>query len=111
MECVDVYKKTGVRLHYAHMSTGWQIHPLAPDELEEANVKTTLDMINADSKDELGITWDAIHQLTRSGFSTMPYLASLYAPWLRELGGLEGFGKWLKVKDFREEVKDAIRAG
>jgi N-acyl-D-amino-acid deacylase len=111
MECVDVNKKTGVRLHYAHMSTGWEIHPPAPDELEAANVKTTLDMISEDAKGELDITWDAIPQLTRSGFSTMPYLASLYSPWLRELGGLEEFGKWLKVNDFREEVKDAIRRG
>jgi N-acyl-D-aspartate/D-glutamate deacylase len=111
MECVDVHKKTGVRLHYAHMSTGWQIHPPAPDELEYHNVKTTLDMITKDAKTELDITWDAIPQLTRSGFSTMPYLASLYQPWLRELGGLEGFARWLKVKDFREEVKDAIRRG
>ncbi len=111
MECVDVHKRTGVRLHYAHMSTGWQIHPPAPDTLEEVNVKTTLDMITADSKSDLDITWDAIPQLTRSGFSTMPYLASLYAPWLRELGGLENFGKWLKVNDFREEVKEAIRKG
>ncbi len=111
MECVDVWKKTGVRLHYAHMSTGWQMHPPAPDELEYHNVKLTLDMITEDAKTELDITWDAIPQLTRSGFSTMPYLASLYSPWLRELGGLEGFGKWLKVKDFREEVKDAVRKG
>ena len=111
MECVDVWKKTGVRLHYAHMSTGWQMHPPAPDELEYHNVKTTLDMISEDAKTDLDVTWDAIPQLTRSGFSTMPYLASLYSPWLRELGGLEGFGKWLKVKDFREEVKDAVRRG
>jgi len=111
MECVDVYKKTGVRLHYAHMSTGWQIYPPAPEELEMANVKVTLDMITEASKGELDITWDAIPQITRSGFATMPYLASLYSPWLRELGGLEEFGKWLKVKDFREEVKDAIRMG
>jgi len=111
MECVDVWKKTGVRLHYAHMSTGWQMHPPAPDELEHHNVKLTLDMISEDAKTDLDITWDAIPQLTRSGFSTMPYLASLYSPWLRELGGLEGFGKWLKVKDFREEVKDAVRRG
>jgi len=111
MECVDVWKKTGVRLHYAHMSTGWQMHPPAPDELEHHNVKLTLDMITKDAKTDLDITWDAIPQLTRSGFSTMPYLASLYSPWLRELGGLEGFGKWLKVKDFREEVKDAVRRG
>ncbi len=111
MECVDVHKETGVRLHYAHMSTGWQIHPPPPDELEEANVSVTLDMITEDSESELDITWDAIPFMTRSGFSTMPYLASLYSPWLRELGGLDAFGKWLKVKDFREEVKDAIRQG
>jgi N-acyl-D-aspartate/D-glutamate deacylase len=111
MECVDVHKKTGVRLHFAHMSTGWQIYPTAPDELEAANVKATLDMITKDSKDNLDITWDAIPQMTRSGFATMPYLASLYSPWLRELGGLEEFGKWLKVEDFREEVKDAIKQG
>jgi N-acyl-D-aspartate/D-glutamate deacylase len=111
MECVDVYKKTGVRLHYAHLATGWQIYPTAPDELEEANLKVTIDMLTEASKEELDITWDAIPQMTRSGFSTMPYLSSLYAPWLRLLGGREEFSKWLKVESFREEVKDAIRKG
>jgi len=111
MECVDVYNRTGVRLHYAHLSTGWDIHPTAPDELEAANLKVTIDMITRDSKDELGITWDAIPQMTRSGFATMPYLCSLYEPWLRELGSREALAKWFKVEDFREEVKDAIRRG
>jgi N-acyl-D-amino-acid deacylase len=111
MECVDVYNRTGVRLHYAHLSTGWDIHPTAPDELEAANLKVTIDMILRDSKDELGITWDAIPQMTRSGFATMPYLCSLYEPWLRELGSREALAKWFKVEDFREEVKDAIRRG
>ncbi len=111
MECVDVYKKTGVRLHYAHLSTGWQIHPPAPDELEEANLRVTIDMITRESRGGLDITWDAIPQLTRGGFAVMPYLCSLLSPWLRELGGREAFGRWLKVKDFREEVKEAIRQG
>ena len=111
MECVDVHNRTGVRLHFAHLSTGWQIHPTAPNELEEANLRVTIDMITRDSKEPLDITWDAIPQLTRSGFATMPYLSSLYAPWLRELGSREAFSKWLKVEDFREEVKDAIRRG
>ncbi|MGD2200035.1 MAG: amidohydrolase family protein [Candidatus Bathyarchaeota archaeon] len=111
MECVDVQKKTGVRLHYAHMSTGWQIYPQPSEELEAANIKATLDMITHDSKEELDITWDAIPRMTRSGFAVMPYLCSLYSPWLRELGGREQFSKWLKVKDFREEVKEAIKQG
>lgn len=111
MECVDVWKKTGVRLHYAHLSTGWQIYPPAPDELEAANLKATIDMITEDSESEMDITWDAIPQLSRSGFAVMPYLCSLYEPWLRELGGREAFAKWLKVPEFRGEVKNAIREG
>ena len=111
MECVDVYKRTGVRLHFAHLSTGWEIHPTAPPELEEANLKATIDMITRDSKGELDVTWDAIPFLVRGGFSVMPYLCGLLAPWLRELGSREALGKWLEVPDFREEVYDAIKTG
>ena len=111
MECVDVYEKTGVRLHYAHLSTGWQIYPDAPPALEEANLKVTIDMILEKSKGDLDITWDAIPFLVRGGFSVMPYLCGLLAPWLRELGSREALAKWLAVPDFRQEVFDAIRAG
>jgi N-acyl-D-amino-acid deacylase len=111
MECVDVYKRTGVRLHFAHLSTGWEIHPTAPPELEEANLKATIDMITRESKGELDVTWDAIPFLVRGGFSVMPYLCGLLEPWLRELGSREALGKWLEVPDFREEVLDAIKAG
>ncbi len=111
MECVDVYKRTGVRLHFAHLSTGWEIHPTAPPELEEANLKATIDMITRDSEGELDVTWDAIPFLVRGGFSVMPYLCGLLEPWLRELGSREALGKWLEVPDFREEVLDAIKAG
>jgi N-acyl-D-aspartate/D-glutamate deacylase len=111
MECVDVYEKTGVRLHYAHLSTGWQIYPDAPPELEDANLRVTIDMITKKSKGELGITWDAIPFLVRGGYSVMPYLCSLLEPWLRELGSRDALGKWLDVPDFRKEVYEAIRAG
>ncbi len=111
MECVDVYRRTGVRLHFAHLSTGWDIHPTAPPELEEANLKATIDMITRDSKGELDVTWDAIPFLIRGGFSVMPYLCGLLEPWLRELGSREALGKWLAVPDFREEILDAIKAG
>ena len=111
LECVDVHEKTGVRLHYAHLSTGWDIHPNAPPELEEANLRITINKIMEHSKDDLDITWDAIPFLIRGGFNVMPYLCSLLEPWLRELGSREALGKWLDVPDFRAEVFDAIRTG
>lgn len=111
LECVDVYEKTGVRLHFAHLSTGWQIYPDAPPELEEANLRVTIYKILEKSKGDLDITWDAIPFLVRGGFSVMPYLCGLLEPWLRELGGREELGKWLDVPEFRDEVFEAIRDG
>jgi N-acyl-D-aspartate/D-glutamate deacylase len=111
MECVDVFERTGVRLHFAHLSTGWQIYPDAPQKLEEANLRMTIEMILEHSKGDLDITWDAIPFLVRGGFSVMPYLCSLLAPWLRELGSRKALGEWLAVPDFRQEVYEAIRSG
>lgn len=112
MECVDVYKKTGVRLHFAHLATGWDIYPTPPEELEEVNLKTTINMIMRESKGELDITWDAIPYLVRSTRrEEMPYLCSLLEPWLRELGGREALSRLLKVTEFRDEVKEAIQRG
>ena len=84
MECVDVHKKTGVRLHFAHLSAGWQIYPPAPDELNEANQKLTIDMITRESKGELDITWDAIPALVRGYGTMLPFLCSRFEPWLRD---------------------------
>jgi len=112
MESIDVHKKTGVRLHLAHLRAGWTIHPTPPEELEEANIKITLDMITREAKEELDITWDTIPNMVRGGFTWVgPYLASLLEPWLRVLDSREALGRWLKSKDFREEIKETIFSG
>jgi len=86
LECVEVHKKTGVRLHIAHLTIGWDIHPMPPPKnLETEIIRTTMDMIACESKDELDITWDVIPQAVPGSISVMPYLSSLYAPWLRQL--------------------------
>lgn len=110
MECVDVHNKTGVRLHFAHLLPGFDVYPVS-DEMEKYNLLTTINNITRDSKTELDITWNTILFTIRGGFSIMPYLCSLLEPWLRELGSREALGKWLKVKEFRDEVKEAIQTG
>jgi N-acyl-D-amino-acid deacylase len=114
MECVDVHKKTGVRLHFAHLNAGWDIYPKPPEELEAANIRVTIDMIMRESKGGLDITWNAIPFMVRGARTeggATPYLCSLLEPWLRELGNREALAKWLKVKEFRDEVKEAIQHG
>ena len=109
---IEVYKATGVPIHWAHLGTGWWTIPWnAPAELAEANLKVTIDILTREAKNPLDITWDAIPFMVRGGWNSSPYLASLFAPWCRELGSREAFGKWLRAKDFRDEVKEAIATG
>ena len=112
LESIEIHKETGVRLHLAHLRSGWTIIPTPPEELERANIKVTLDTIARESKNELDITWDTIPTMIRGGFTWIgPYLASLLEPWLRTLGSRENLSKWLKSKDFRAEIKDVIMSG
>ena len=112
-EIIDICRASKVKMNLAHLYTGWYIKPedSAPDIIEEANRKATLNLIDEAVKEGLDITFDAIPSLAVGGFENLRYLCALFAPWLRELGSPEELAKWLKVTDFRNEVKDAIKTG
>jgi N-acyl-D-amino-acid deacylase len=111
LECVSIYEKTGVRLHFAHLDPGWETYPKGTDEIDAAILKSTFDTLTSHRRGELDITWNAIQFNIRGNFSVLPYLCSNFGPFLRELGGRRQFGEWLKVKSFRDEVKEEIRNG
>ena len=111
-EVIDICRATGVRMNIAHLFTGWYIRPQGgPDILEEANRRATLTVIDEALKEGLNITFDHIPGLVQGGFSVLRYLCSLLSPWLRELGSREALAKWLKVRDFRDEIKEALSKG
>ena len=111
LEGIETSRVTGVPIHFAHITTGWYIDPSAPEELEAANIRTTLQLFGKAREEGLDVTYDAIPFFVKGGFSVLPYLCSLIGPWLREFGSREALGKWLKVPDFREEVKEALAKG
>jgi len=112
LEVLDICRATGVRMHIAHLFTGWYVNPQGyPHILEEANRRATLAVIDEAVKEGLDISFDAIPNALPTKFGGWSYLCALLVPWLRELGSREALAKWLKVPDFREEVKDAIRRG
>lgn len=109
MNEVDVYKKTGVRLNFSHLGPAWDLYPQPTEDLVKATVKATIDTITKESKGELDITWNTIPWVSPvGGLWHMEYLCSMISPWVRELGSREALATWLKVEDFREEVKEAI---
>jgi N-acyl-D-amino-acid deacylase len=87
---IEAYNKTGVPIHWAHLSVGWATNPwLMPDKIAEANLIETIDILTKSAKNELDITWDAIPFMARGGWNSQPYLASLLSPWCRGLEILE----------------------
>jgi N-acyl-D-aspartate/D-glutamate deacylase len=111
-EVLDICRATGVRMNIAHLFNGWSITPRGgPSILEEANRRATLMVIDEALKEGLDISFDAIPSVLFTRFAGSSYLCVAFEPWLREYGSREKFAEWLKAKDVREEVKDAIFRG
>ncbi|MBN1683279.1 amidohydrolase family protein [Candidatus Bathyarchaeota archaeon] len=112
-EIIDICRASKVKMNLAHIYTGWYIRPedSAPEIIEEANRQATLDLIDKAIEEGLDITYDSIPSLAIGGFENLRYLCSLFAPWLREFGSPDELAKWLKVADYRSEIKEAISTG
>jgi len=110
-EVIDICRAAGVRMNIAHIYTGWYITPAGgPPILEEANRRATLMVIDEALKEGLDISFDSL-VLSPIVPNTASYLCAPFEPWLREYGTREKFAEWLKSKDIREEIKDAIYKG
>jgi len=56
------------------------------------------------------VTYDYI-PVGSTHLRTLPYLCSLLAPWIRETGSPERLAEFLKIEDYRKDVKDELFAG
>ena len=117
-ECIEIGRETGVHIHLAHISDVWVTSPRpAHPIVEEAIGKATLDILDRSKQAGVKLTFDVMPYAPSPPFnadsyiSPMPYLCSLLAPWLRILGSRDKLSKWLKSKEFREEIKSAISSG
>jgi len=108
-QVIRTCKKTGVKLQIAHLYGGYEVIPPGPSILYRAIGEATLKVIDEAIEEGLDVTFDVIPYSPKG--NPMPYLCSLLAPWLRILGSREKLAYWLKVKEFREEIKQAIFAG
>ena len=109
-EAVKVCEECGVPVEISHLSPGYTIYPEPPLKLRQAAVEATLDVVNDAIARGLNVHFDVIPNVT-GGTLTFKYLASLLAPWLRELGSRGALARALRMRDFREEVKRAIMEG
>jgi len=109
LEAIEVGRRTGVRVEVSHLLPAYSVYP-DNDELWRAAARETLRIVEEALKSGVTVGFDVIPTET-GGVFKIRYLASLLAPWLRELGDLERLGYFLGAKDFREEVKRSIAEG
>lgn len=108
-EVIDTCRKTGVNLEIAHLFGGYDVSPSPPEVLQRAVGEATLKVIDKAREEGHQVTFDVIPYWEQG---PMPYLCGLhFTPWLRLLGSREKLAEWLKVDEFREEVKEALAEG
>ena len=111
-EVLDICRETGVKMNIAHLFTGWYVTPQGyPSIMEESNRRATLAVLDKAINEGLDISFDIIPSSLINNFGGASYLCSSFSPWLREKGSREEFAKWLKLDDYRQEIKDAISSG
>jgi N-acyl-D-amino-acid deacylase len=111
-DCIEVCKATGVPMQIAHMADafGPRAPGVMPISLERAGGEATIQVIDEAIKDGLPVSFDYI-PVPHNDLRSLPYLCSLFTPWIRELGSPERFSEWIQIEDYRQDVKDELFAG
>lgn len=108
LEAIEVARRSGVKLHIAHLSNAFRIPQPHPDYLEESMAAATLDILDAARREDLDITFDVV---ASSGcISTGALLRSEFDEWLEGISGDE-LAQKLRSKEFREDIWKAHRGG
>jgi N-acyl-D-amino-acid deacylase len=111
-DCIEVCKKTGVQTQIAHLAECYGIRSqgVAPPSLEKASGEATIQVIDDAIEEGLNVFFDYI-PIPHYDLRTLPFLCSLFTPWIRELGSKERFAEWIQIEDYRKDVKDSLFAG
>jgi N-acyl-D-amino-acid deacylase len=110
IESIDVCRKTEVPLQIAHIKDGYEVYPTPSPRLQKCIAEATLDVVDEGIKEGLPITfdWQLIYE---SKLKLLPYLGSLFTPWIRETGSFERLSEFLKMDDYRQDIKEALFSG
>jgi len=105
---LETAKKTGVPLVIAHLCGGWDATPSPPPPvIQKAIGKATLDVIDQYIADGVEVSFDVIMYW----WFTSQYLSGFFPPYLRLMGSREAFARALKMRDFREDIRQALKSG
>lgn len=106
LEAIEVARRSGVKLHVAHLSNVFRIPQPHPDYLEEAMALATLDIVDDAISRGIDITFDVV--ASADCIATGVLLRDEFEEWI---GGATGdeLTQRLRSTRFREDVWEAYR--
>jgi N-acyl-D-aspartate/D-glutamate deacylase len=111
IEAIDIGRKAGIPVQVSHLGSLYDVRPGASDIMAKAAVKATLKDIDDALEEGIDVSFDEIPHHATGGIYTSPWLVSYLTPWLRVAGSREQLVEALRMKEFRDEIKEAIWAG
>jgi len=110
LEAIDVGRKAGMSVQISHLGAQYDVRP-GSDIMTEASVRATLKIIDDAREEGIDVSFDEIPNHQAGGIGTTPWLVSYLTPWLRVAGSLEQLVEALRMKEFRDEIREAVWAG
>jgi len=111
LEAIDVGRQSGAAVQVSHMGSGFRISPGGNRMVTEAAIMATLKVIDDAQAEGLDVHFDTIPNHLGGGVYASNHLVGSLLPWLRVAGSRDELAKALRMKDFREEIKETVWAG
>lgn len=108
LEAIEVARRSGVKLHIAHLSNVFRITQPHPDYLEEAMAAATLELVDDALREKLDVSFDVV--ASGGCISTGVLMRSEFDEWL-EGRTRNSLVERLRSPEFREDVWAAHRRG
>lgn len=108
-EALELGLQTGVQVHLAHLTNGFDVYP-ADGAMSAAAARRTLEVIDGYRQKGVRVTHDVIPNIT-GGILLAPDLAMSFLQWLRPCGTREQFAQNLRSKTYRAQIAQDVYAG
>ena len=108
-DALDIALDVGIKTEIAHLTTGFDVYP-QNSQMDIYSALVTLEMIDSYISKGADVAFDVIPG-TSGGICTVPHLASLFMPWVKQSGGLDGLVRNLHAADYRSSLIEYLCAG
>ena len=109
LEAIDIGRRTGSRVHVAHLGTAFLINQPHPSYLDEATAQATLEIFDAARAEGVDVTFDVI--AAASSISGQLPMLGAFTNWVDPDLEPQALKERLNSEEFRGEVYQAYEAG